>query len=76
MGGYPNKKIQEVPLTDMSFANRGDFYNVGFVAKHGEESLDSIARNFIMTTSQYVRENGGLKGEKGVGVYANYVGEL
>ncbi len=73
---YPNKKIQEVPLTDMSFANRGDFYNVGFVAKHGEESLDSIARNFIMTTSQYVRENGGLKGEKGVGVYANYVGEL
>jgi hypothetical protein len=73
---YPNKKLQEVPLTDMSFANRGDFYNVAFVTRHEEESQDSIAKNFITTTSQYIRENSGLKGEKGVGVYANYVGEL
>jgi len=72
---YPNKKVQEVPLTDMSFANRGNFYNVGFVAKYDEESLDSTAKDFIMTTSRYIRENSGLKSEKGVGVYANYVGE-
>ena len=73
MGGLSK---QEVPLTDMSFANRGDFYNVGFITKYDEESQDSIAKNFIMTTSQYIRENSGLKGEKGVGVYANYVGEM
>jgi hypothetical protein len=72
---YHNKKVQEVPLTDMAFANRGDFYNVAFATKYDDESQDAIARDFIATTSQYIRENGGVKGEKGVGVYANYVGK-
>jgi FAD/FMN-containing dehydrogenase len=72
---YPNKKIQEVPLTDTSFASRGAFYNVVLVTKHDEESQDAIARDFIATTSQYIRENSGLKGERGAGVYANYIGK-
>jgi hypothetical protein len=72
---YPNKKIQEVPLTDMSFANRGAFNNVALVTKHDEESQDAIARDFIAVTSQYITENGGLKGERGASIYANYVGK-
>jgi hypothetical protein len=63
---YPNKKVQEVPLTDMAFANSDDFYNVAFVTKYDDESQDAVARDFIATTSQYIRENGGIKGEKGV----------
>jgi FAD/FMN-containing dehydrogenase len=72
---YPNKKIQEVPLTGMSFANRGDFYNIGFVTKHDEESQDAVARDFIAATCQYIRERSGVKDESGTGVYANYVGK-
>jgi FAD/FMN-containing dehydrogenase len=72
---YPNKKVQEVPLTDMSFANRGDFYNIAFITKHDEEWQDSIATDFITSTSQYIREKSGVQSEKGVGVYANYVGK-
>ena len=58
---YPNKKIQEVPLTATSFANRGAFYNVVLVTKHDEESQDAIARDFIATTSQYITENSGFE---------------
>ena len=71
----PNRKLREVPLQAMAFANRGDYFNSGMLIKSRNQEQDAICREFLGTICRRIREEGGALNKKGVGIYANYVGK-
>ncbi|KAF2189818.1 FAD-binding domain-containing protein [Zopfia rhizophila CBS 207.26] len=67
----PYKKIREVKLEDMAYANRGDYYNADVWLRWKDPALDHKARAFARAMSERIHQIGRTAKDQGVGAYAN-----
>jgi hypothetical protein len=63
-------------LEGTAYGNRGDYYHFESMTRWESPELDHIFRAYARSLSSKIKERGGVKNEKGVGAYANTVGEL
>ena len=72
--GIPNKQIRSVGLDEMSFNNRGSYYNLLLNWQWKDEGIDQAVRQYNRKAQVDVRKFGydDAQLRDGVGVYANY----
>ncbi|KAF5725023.1 FAD-binding domain-containing protein [Fusarium mundagurra] len=72
---FSQRQVNKVSQTAMSFANRGEHYNILFGTRWVGDKNDKICRDWTRTMGQKVNEElkKDLKGD-GVGQYGNYDG--
>lgn len=69
----PYKKVIAVPNDQMSFSNRGDYYNVATVFKWFDPTLDTEIRTFSRSLLTKASETAADRSKDGgVGQYGNY----
>ncbi|KAF2856528.1 FAD-binding domain-containing protein [Plenodomus tracheiphilus IPT5] len=71
----PYGKVIEVPNDKMSFANRGDYFNVATIFKWFDPTLDTEIRTFSRQLLKKASETTANRSKDGgVGQYGNYAG--
>ncbi|CBX94977.1 similar to FAD linked oxidase domain protein [Plenodomus lingam JN3] len=71
----PYKKVMEISNEEMSFSNRGEYYNVSSMVKWFDPAFDAEVRTFSREMLAKATEkslNGTQKEKSGVGLYSNY----